>query len=289
MLTGRLSGGSLVTSRPRSRIRPPLGSSKPPIIRSVVVLPQPDGPRSEKNSPLPTSSETPSTARTSRNRFSRSRSWISGGVVTDGAVIAAEARPPPSPCSQSSRRTQRRGRVSSTGGVASAAPGHVGGWGATARPSRRAGGRRCRWARRRAASAAGRADSPDRPRCRCCGSPPAARRSRPLGHDRRLPPSGQFLEGTQDGERRVVENATLDQRQVDLDDVELDLAEEPKARVPGSDIVGRQPESGLPARRGIAAKPFEILDFLAFGELDHDLRGLDAAASEDRRHVARVE
>ena len=51
MLTGRLSGGSFVTSRPRSTIRPPVGSSKPPIIRSVVVLPQPDGPRSEKNSP----------------------------------------------------------------------------------------------------------------------------------------------------------------------------------------------------------------------------------------------
>ena len=51
MLTGRLSGGSVVTSRPRSRMRPPVGSSKPPIIRRVVVLPQPDGPSSEKNSP----------------------------------------------------------------------------------------------------------------------------------------------------------------------------------------------------------------------------------------------
>ena len=30
---------------------PPVGCSKPPIIRSVVVLPQPEGPRSEKNSP----------------------------------------------------------------------------------------------------------------------------------------------------------------------------------------------------------------------------------------------
>ena len=33
----------------------------------------------------------------------------------------------------------------------------------------------------------------------------------PLGHDRRLPPGRQFLEGTQDGERRVVEYPTLDQ------------------------------------------------------------------------------
>src|SRR4029079_4197346 len=111
----------------------------------------------------------------------------------------------------------------------------------------------------------------------------------PFGHDRGLPPSGQFLERTQDCERWVVENATLDKRQVDLDDVELDLTEKPKARVPGADVVGRQPESGLPARRGIAAKPIEILDFLAFRELDHDLRGLDPAASEDRRDVAGVE
>ena len=52
MFTGRLSGASRVTSRPRSSIRPPVGGSNPPIIRSVVVLPQPLGPSSEKNSPV---------------------------------------------------------------------------------------------------------------------------------------------------------------------------------------------------------------------------------------------
>ncbi len=36
---------------PSSRMRPLVGSSKPAIIRSVVVLPHPDGPSSEKNSP----------------------------------------------------------------------------------------------------------------------------------------------------------------------------------------------------------------------------------------------
>ena len=65
MFTGRLSGGVVVTSRPRSSIRPPVGSSNPPIIRRVVVLPQPDGPSSEKNSPV-SIDDTPSTARTSR-------------------------------------------------------------------------------------------------------------------------------------------------------------------------------------------------------------------------------
>ena len=65
MFTARLSGGSFVTSRPRSSTRPVVGYSNPPTMRSVVVFPQPDGPRSEKNSPATMSSETPSTATTS--------------------------------------------------------------------------------------------------------------------------------------------------------------------------------------------------------------------------------
>src|SRR5450432_938624 len=39
------------TSSPSSNILPEVGSSRPAIIRSVVVLPQPDGPRRQKNSP----------------------------------------------------------------------------------------------------------------------------------------------------------------------------------------------------------------------------------------------
>ena len=46
-LAGRLEP----TSSPSSRICPEVGSSSPAIIRSVVVLPQPDGPSSMKNSP----------------------------------------------------------------------------------------------------------------------------------------------------------------------------------------------------------------------------------------------
>ena len=38
-------------SRPPTAIVPAVGSSNPAIIRSVVVLPQPDGPMIEKNSP----------------------------------------------------------------------------------------------------------------------------------------------------------------------------------------------------------------------------------------------
>ena len=79
MFTGRRSGGSVVTSRPRSSIRPRVGRSKPPIIRSVVVLPQPDGPSSVRNSPVSTVSETSSTAVTSRNCLVTFARRISGG------------------------------------------------------------------------------------------------------------------------------------------------------------------------------------------------------------------
>src|ERR1700738_3985874 len=44
-------------------MRPSSGVSKPAIMRKVVVLPQPDGPSSAKNSPASIASSTPSTAR----------------------------------------------------------------------------------------------------------------------------------------------------------------------------------------------------------------------------------
>src|ERR1700675_4190063 len=40
-----------LTSSPRSRMRPDVGSSRPAIIRNVVVLPQPEGPSRQKKSP----------------------------------------------------------------------------------------------------------------------------------------------------------------------------------------------------------------------------------------------
>jgi hypothetical protein len=58
----RCQGGSQVTSLPPMRAAPPLGSTKPAIMRKVVVLPQPDGPSSTTNSPSATSSVTPATA-----------------------------------------------------------------------------------------------------------------------------------------------------------------------------------------------------------------------------------
>src|ERR1700691_3520544 len=49
-------------SAPSIRMRPSSGVSKPASIRNRVVLPQPEGPSSAKNSPLAISSETPPTA-----------------------------------------------------------------------------------------------------------------------------------------------------------------------------------------------------------------------------------
>src|SRR6476646_9324154 len=85
MLTGRLSGGSLVTSRPRSSIRPEVGASKPPIIRRVVVLPQPDGPSKLKNSPSRTSRSMWSTATASPNFLTTSTSLTS--TVGNAALL----------------------------------------------------------------------------------------------------------------------------------------------------------------------------------------------------------
>src|SRR5579872_6298894 len=66
----RRSGGTTMRSsadertRPPSTIRPVVGDTKPAIILSVVVLPQPDGPRSVRNSPSRIASERSRTAHT---------------------------------------------------------------------------------------------------------------------------------------------------------------------------------------------------------------------------------
>ena len=68
-----------MTSWPWSRIRPAVGSSKPAIIRNVVVLPEPDGPSIEKNSPSRTSRSRPATAMTSPQRFTTPSSRTAAG------------------------------------------------------------------------------------------------------------------------------------------------------------------------------------------------------------------
>src|SRR5262245_45261154 len=54
--------GSSCTSSPHTDTRPEVGGMKPVIMRMVVDLPAPFGPRKPSTSPFPTSNETPSTA-----------------------------------------------------------------------------------------------------------------------------------------------------------------------------------------------------------------------------------
>ena len=62
MLVGRGLGGTADMGWPSMKISPWVGISKPAIMRSSVVLPQPEGPSSEKNSPRRMSKVTSSTA-----------------------------------------------------------------------------------------------------------------------------------------------------------------------------------------------------------------------------------
>ena len=64
MLIGRLLGCTPSIDWPSIRISPSVGISKPAIMRSSVVLPQPEGPSRAKNSPRPMSIETSFTAMT---------------------------------------------------------------------------------------------------------------------------------------------------------------------------------------------------------------------------------
>src|SRR3954465_1452093 len=87
-------------SAPSTVIRPAVGCSNPAIIRSVVVLPQPDGPRKDTNSPRSAARLKSSTAVTPpANRF-----WIpvsSRNAMGRSALLAgagdghARARSPP--------------------------------------------------------------------------------------------------------------------------------------------------------------------------------------------------
>ena len=68
MLMLRRSGGTTDwtddTTLPPTRISPASGSRKPAIMRNVVVLPQPDGPSRQTNSPCSTDRLMPSTETT---------------------------------------------------------------------------------------------------------------------------------------------------------------------------------------------------------------------------------
>src|SRR5687767_2652214 len=65
-------------------MRPASGCSNPPTRRRVVVLPQPDGPSRQKNSPPGTSRSIPSTATTSSNCLTSPASWTRPPAMSGG-------------------------------------------------------------------------------------------------------------------------------------------------------------------------------------------------------------
>src|SRR3989338_7038784 len=77
-------------------MRPSVGVSKPASILSKVVLPQPDGPSSAKNSPSLTVSETLSTAASLPNRLvTFSKVMMGLGAVIADVPRHTKSRPPP--------------------------------------------------------------------------------------------------------------------------------------------------------------------------------------------------
>src|SRR6185295_14484985 len=69
MLVGRAFGGTVDIGCSSISSSPEVGSSKPASMRSNVVLPQPEGPSREKNSPRRMSNDTSSTALTGPKCF----------------------------------------------------------------------------------------------------------------------------------------------------------------------------------------------------------------------------
>src|SRR4030095_15166082 len=78
-------------SSPASTICPASGSTSPATMRSTVLLPQPDGPRRDRNSPGTASSETSATATTAPNDL-RSPETRSAGAAPLTAGDTSPAR-----------------------------------------------------------------------------------------------------------------------------------------------------------------------------------------------------
>src|SRR5678815_3878687 len=85
-------------SRPSSQMLPPLGTSNPATSRSSVVLPHPDGPSRQKNSPASMSRLTSSTAVKSPKRrvmLRISSSAIRTSIAKKCAILTNERRHAP--------------------------------------------------------------------------------------------------------------------------------------------------------------------------------------------------
>ena len=94
--------------------------------------------------------------------------------------------------------------------------------------------------------------------------------------------------------RRIALGAVLDQAQVELDDVEAELAQQAQAGVAGPNVVGRHAHACALKRGQVALQLGEILDVLTLGQLDDNARRLDALREQHvddplHREVRRLE
>src|SRR6266849_9409250 len=89
-LSGVTAPSAVESTAPSMAIDPALGRMKPAIMRKVVVLPQPEGPSSETNSPAASDRSTPDTAATSPKRLPRplSCSFATGSAPSQHEIAA---------------------------------------------------------------------------------------------------------------------------------------------------------------------------------------------------------
>ena len=80
--------------------------------------------------------------------------------------------------------------------------------------------------------------------------------------------------------RRRPDGPVLDERQVDLDYVELELGQEAQPGVAGADVVGRDAHPGRATRVHRTDQPVHVLDGLAFGEFEDDPLRVDPVAGQ---------
>ena len=121
----------VVTSSPPRWTRPAVGSSNPPIMRSVVVLPQPDGPSIAKKLPRGISRSSSSTAVMSPNRLVTLRSAMSAVPVVPASAAAGAVVS--SPIARTLRLGPDGGQITRTGGPGCSLCGRFGHGGARGR------------------------------------------------------------------------------------------------------------------------------------------------------------
>src|SRR5215211_2916756 len=98
---------------PSNLIWPAVSSTRPATMRSVVVLPHPEGPRRVTNSPSAMSALTLSTARVDPNRFVTSISWtrviasLTDGHENDSDQVRALEVPRPEQAEEEQHHDER--------------------------------------------------------------------------------------------------------------------------------------------------------------------------------------